>query len=134
MPGPPVEKQPGRWAVCWGWLPLVGSLCIAIGYAVIVTYVLKALVDSLTGTLMTADAAAWFSSFSAQPYSVVPYHIIVVVGTLLTLFLGAHSIEKTNKIMMPLFFLIFLVLAVRVFFLPGAAEGYRFMFTPRWRP
>ena len=77
-----------------GWLPLVGSLCIAIGYAVIVTYVLKALVDSLTGTLMTADAAAWFSSFSAQPYSVVPYHIIVVVGTLLTLFLGAHSIEK----------------------------------------
>ena len=116
-----------------GWLPLVGSLCIAIGYAVIVTYVLKALVDSLTGTLMTADAAAWFSSFSAQPYSVVPYHIIVVVGTLLTLFLGAHSIEKTNKIMMPLFFLIFLVLAVRVFFLPGAAEGYRFMFTPRWK-
>ena len=90
------------------------------------------LVDSLTGTLMTADAAAWFASFSAQPYSVVPYHIIVVVGTLLTLFLGAHSIEKTNKIMMPLFFLIFLVLAVRVFFLPGAAEGYRFMFTPRW--
>ena len=116
-----------------GWLPLAGSLCIAIGYAVIVTYVLKALVDSLTGTLMTADTAAWFASFSAQPYSVVPYHIIVVVGTLLTLFLGAHSIEKTNKIMMPLFFLIFLVLAVRVFFLPGAAEGYRFMFTPRWQ-
>lgn len=37
---------------------------------------------------MTADTAAWFASFSAQPYSVVPYHIIVVVGTLLTLFLG----------------------------------------------
>ena len=34
--------------------------------------------------------------------------------------------------MMPLFFLIFLVLAVRVALLPGAAEGYRFMFTPRW--
>ena len=58
--------------------------------------------------------------------------MIVVVGTLLTLFLGAHSIEKTNKIMMPMFFLIFLVLAVRVAFLPGSAEGYRFMFTPRW--
>lgn len=33
---------------------------------------------------------------------------------------------------MPLFFLIFLVLAVRVAFLPGAAEGYKLMFTPRW--
>ena len=115
-----------------GWLPLVGSLCIAIGYAIIVTYVLKALVDSLLGTLMTGDAAAWFADFSTRPFSVVPYHIIVVAGTLLTLFLGAHSIEKTNKVMMPVFFAIFVVLAVRVAFLPGVAEGYRFMFTPRW--
>ena len=89
-------------------------MCIAIGYAVIVTYILKALADSLLGTLMTADTAAWFGAFSGTPYSVIPYHIVVVVGTLLTLFLGAHSIEKTNKVMMPLFFLIFLVLAVRV--------------------
>ncbi len=63
-----------------GWLPLAGSLCIAIGYAVIVTYILKALVDSLLGTLMTADTAVWFASFSSQPYSVIPYHVIVVVA------------------------------------------------------
>lgn len=125
-------KGCGKAGAVLGWLPLAGSLCIAIGYAVIVTYVLKALVDSLAGTLMSADTAAWFGEFSSKPYSVVPYHIIVVAGTLLTLFLGAHSIEKTNKVMMPLFFVIFLVLAVRVAFLPGVAEGYRFMFTPRW--
>ena len=111
---------------------LLGWLCIALGYAVIVTYILKALVDSLVGTLMTADTASWFGTFSSTPYSVIPYHIIVVVGTLLTLYLGAHSIEKTNKIMMPLFFIIFLILAVRVAMLPGVSEGYRFMFTPRW--
>ena len=122
----------GRVGGVLGWLPLAGSLCIAIGYAVIVAYVCKALVDSLTGTLMAVDPAAWFATFSAQPYSVVPYHILVVAGTLFTLFLGAHSIEKTNRIMMPLFFLIFLVLAMRVAFLPGAAVGYRFMLTPRW--
>ncbi len=115
-----------------GWLPLAGSLCIAIGYAVIVSYVLKALVDSLTGTLMAAAPNVWFDAFSLTPRSVIPYHVIVVGGTLLTLFLGARSIEKSNKIMMPLFFVIFLILAVRVAMLPGAAEGYRFMFTPRW--
>ena len=125
-------KTAGKVGGILGWLPLAGSLCIAIGYAVIVTYILKALVDSLVGTLMTADAAAWFGAFSSQPYSVIPYHIIVVGGTLLTLFLGAHSIEKTNKVMMPLFFIIFVVLAVRVALLPGSAEGYKFMFTPRW--
>ncbi len=108
------SKSAGKVGGLLGWLPLAGSLCIAIGYAVIVTYVLKALVDSLLGTLLTTDTAAWFGAFSSTPYSVIPYHIVVVVGTLLTLFLGARSIEKTNKVMMPVFFVIFLILAVRV--------------------
>jgi len=115
-----------------GWLPLAGSLCIALGYAVIVAYVLKALVDSVSGSLMTVDTGEWFGAFSGTDYSVVPFHVVVVVGTLLTLLLGAKSIERSNKIMMPVFFIIFAVLAVRVAFLPDAVEGYRFMFTPRW--
>ena len=125
-------KTSGKVGGLLAWLPLAGSLCIALGYAVIVTYILKALVDSLVGTLMSADAGAWFGAFSSTPYGVIPYHVIVVVGTLLTLYLGARSIEKTNKIMMPLFFIIFLILAVRVAMLPDVSEGYRFMFTPRW--
>ena len=115
-----------------GWLPLVGSMCIALGYAVIISYVLKAFCQSVTGELMTVDTAAWFESFSGTSYSVIPFHIVVVVGTLLTLLLGAKSIEKSNKIMMPVFFVIFVVLAVRVSFLPGAMDGYRFMFTFDW--
>ncbi|MCI8842063.1 MAG: sodium-dependent transporter, partial [Oscillibacter sp.] len=126
------KKELGRAGGLLGWLPLAGSMCIAIGYAVIISYVLKAFAGSLTGELMTADTAAWFESFSLADYSVIPFHAIVVVGTLLTLLLGAKSIEKSNKVMMPLFFLIFLILAVRVAFLPGAAEGYRYMFSPRW--
>ena len=125
-------KTAGKVGGLLAWLPLAGSLCIALGYAVIVTYILKALVDSLVGTMMSADAGAWFGAFSSTPYGVIPYHVIVVVGTLLTLYLGARSIEKTNKIMMPLFFIIFLILAVRVAMLPDVSEGYRFMFTPRW--
>lgn len=127
------NKSAGKAGGLLGWLPLTGSMCIAIGYAVILTYLLKALVDSLLGTLMHVDTASWFDSFSSASFSVVPYHVIVVVGTLLTLFLGATSIEKTNKIMMPLFFIIFLILAIRVAMLPNVAEGYIFMFTPRWK-
>lgn len=115
-----------------GWLPLAGSMCIAIGYAVIISYVLKAFFQSVTGELMQVDTGAWFEGFSSADYSVVPFHVIVVVGTLLTLLLGAKSIEKSNKVMMPVFFVIFAILAFRVAFLPGAAEGYKFMFTPDW--
>ena len=125
-------RKAGKVGAAIGWLPLAGSMCIAVGYAVIVAYVLKALVGSLTGTLLQADAGAWFEGFSLTPYSVIPFHIAVVAATLLTLFLGAKSIEKTNKVMMPLFFLIFLALAVRVAFLPNVLEGYKFMLIPRW--
>lgn len=115
-----------------GWLPLAGSMCIAIGYAVIISYVLKGWTQSITGSLMTVDTNTWFDSFSLSEFSVVPYHLIIVVGTLATLLLGAESIEKTNKVIMPLFFILFVILAIRVAFLPGAVEGYKFMFTPRW--
>jgi len=115
-----------------GWLPLIGSMCIAIGYAIIISYVLKGLTKSITGSLMTVDTGIWFDSFALENYSVIPYHFIVVIGTLLTLILGADSIEKTNKIMMPLFFILFIILAIRVAFLPGVIEGYKFMFIPRW--
>lgn len=116
-----------------GWLPLVGSLGISLGYAVIIAYLLKALFESVTGSLMgVEDVSSWFQSFSLQGYSVVPYHVIVIAVTLVTLLLGAKSIEKSNKVMMPVFFIIFVGLAIWVAFLPGASAGYKMMFTPVW--
>jgi len=126
------KKELGKGGGALGWLPLLGSLCIAVGYAVIVAYVLKAFYNSITGELMHVDTATWFAGFAENHYSVVSFHEIVIIGTLLTLLLGAKSIEKSNKIMMPVFFVIFVFLAVRVSMLPGAAEGYRFMFYPQW--
>ena len=116
-----------------GILPLLGSICIAIGYAVIISYVLKSLFQSVSGSLMTVDSEAWFASFSGQNFSVIPFHAIVIILTLLTCIRGAQSIEKANKIMMPLFFVLFVILAIRVAFLPNAAAGYKFMFTPDWK-
>lgn len=122
----------GKFGKFIGWLPLMGSMCIAIGYAVIIAYVFKALFQALNGSLMSVDTSTWFESFALSEYSVVPYHFIIVIGTLLTLFFGAKSIEKTNKIMMPLFFVLFAILAIRVATLEGAFEGYKFMFTADW--
>ncbi len=124
------KESLGKIGQTLAWLPLAGSICIAIGYAVIVSYIFKGLVDSVTGILMTQEADVWFESFAFAEYSVIPYHIIIIVVTLLTLFFGVKSIEKTNSIMMPVFFVIFVVLAIRVAFLPNVIEGYKFIFTP----
>lgn len=115
-----------------GWFPLAGSLCIALGYAIIISYVLKGLMQALTGSLMRVDTNLWFDSFALKDFSVLPLHLAVLVITILTLIFGAESIEKTNKLMMPLFFILFVVMAVRIAFLPGALEGYRYIFLPDW--
>jgi len=126
------NKKLGAVGTTIGWLPLIGSLCIALGYAVIVSYVFKAFWSSITGELMKADTSTWFASFSGSEYSVIPFHIIVVLITVLTMLIGTKGIEKSNKIMMPVFFVVFIILAIRVAFLPQVDEGYKFMFTCDW--
>lgn len=111
-----------------GYIPLIGSLLIAVGYAVIVAYVLKVLVDSITGVLLTVDTATYFDSFSLKSYSVVPYHFFIIAITLISCIGGASTIEKSNKIMMPAFFVLFVLLAIRIATLPNAIEGYKYMF------
>ena len=111
-----------------GYIPLMGTFLIAIGYSVIVAYVLKGFIDSLTGEIFLKESQAWFNSFATVPHSVAFYHGFIILVTILTCFGGATSIEKTNKIMMPTFFILFLVLAIKVASLPNAIEGYKNMF------
>lgn len=114
-----------------GYIPLVGTFLIAIGYSVIVAYVLKGFVDSLTGEIFRASSDIWFEGFANRKYSVITYHIIIIIVTMLTCLEGASSIEKTNKIMMPTFFVLFLILALKVLSLPNSLQAYKDMFTYR---
>lgn len=58
------------------------------------------------------------------------WQIIGLVVALAIMAMGiGGGIEKANKIMMPLLFGLFLILGVYIAFLPGAGEGYRYIFT-----
>ena len=119
------NKNIGRFI---GYIPLIGTFLIAVGYSIIVAYVLKGFIDSLTGEIFLKSSDIWFESFANREHSVVIYHILIIIITLLTCFGGASSIEKTNKIMMPTFFILFLILAIKVATLPHALDGYKNMF------
>ncbi|MCI9105120.1 MAG: sodium-dependent transporter [Lachnospiraceae bacterium] len=134
----------GSYEYCWnrigqgkigyllGWIPLLGSLGIAIGYSVILGWVLRALGASLTGSLFTVEPGSFFTEISSA-FGNIPCHALIVVLACTLLMTGAtKGIEKVNKILMPAFFGLFVVLAVRVFFLEGSREGYRFLFIPKW--
>ena len=114
------------------WIPLLGSLGIAIGYAVILGWVLRSLGGAVTGSLMETPSEEFFHQATGS-FGSIPWHIVIVAIVCLVLLLGVtRGIEKVSKVLMPLFFVLFLALAVWVAFLPGAAEGYRFLFVPDW--
>ena len=115
-----------------GAVPLLGSLGIAIGYAVIVGWVLRYLVGSGTGSAMAGSSESYFAGITGS-FGSWPWHILVVAITVAALLCGIlKGIERISKVMMPTFFVLFLVLAVWVAFLPGASEGYRYLLVPQW--
>lgn len=130
----------GAYAYCWknkfgkyiGWLPLLGSLGIAIGYSVILGWVFRSIQGVLTNELLTNDIPAFFTNMT-QSFSNVPCHFLVLFVTCLLLFTSAtNAIEKVNKALMPAFFILFIILAIRVSLFNGAIEGYKFLFVPKW--
>lgn len=114
-----------------GWIPIIGSLGIAIGYSVVVGWIIRFALGSITGSMLgAADIGAYFGSI-AGPFGSMIWHIAAVVVTAVIMIAGVSSgIEKVNRFMMPAFFLLFLILAVRIFMLPGSSAGYEFMFRP----
>ena len=115
-----------------GCIPLFGSLGIAIGYAVIVGWVLRSLWGAISGALFEVPSDVYFQQ-AAGSFGSLPWHILVVLMTMMILSGGVlKGIEAVNKIMMPAFFLLFLFIALRVAFLDGAAEGYEYLLMPKW--
>lgn len=114
------------------WVPLMGSLGIAIGYAVIMGWVLNCLAGSLSGVLLQSDPAEFFQA-AAVDFGNPLWHTVVVVIVCLVLMFGVTAgIEKVSKVLMPLFYVLFIILAVWVATLSGAGEGYRFLLVPDW--
>ena len=116
-----------------GAVPVIGSLGIAIGYSVVVGWFLKYLFAAVTGTLTKVeDMGAYFGELAVD-FGSVGWQLLGLGLTFIIMILGvARGIEKMNKIMMPVFFLFFVILLVRVVTLPGATEGFRYMFVPQW--
>ncbi len=126
------SRGKGKLGSALAWMPLMGSLGIAIGYSIILGWVLRSCAGAASGALMQQNPSEFFAAATGS-FGSVPWHILVIVIVCAVLLGGMTSgIEKVSKIMMPLFFLLFIILAVRVAFLPGASAGYEFLFVPDW--
>ena len=135
-----------------GLIPIIGSMMLAIGYTVVMSWIFKYTFMSLSGSLYAMgqdmsqigpafDAAAPGADTIGEAIGMMLQGGIFGVGNSMWLIIGlvvamiimamgvANGIEKANKIMMPVLFGLFVILAVYIGFQPGASEGYKFLFT-----
>ena len=115
-----------------GYIPVLGALAMAIGYTVVMGWILKYMVGAFTGaTLAPSDADGFGAEFGqmASSFGNNGWQIVaLVIGMIILMFGIGQGIEKANRIMMPVFFILFAILGIYVAFQPGAIDGYRYIF------
>ena len=135
-----------------GAIPIIGAMMLAIGYTVVLGWIFKYTWMSISGGLFamgqdmsvigpTFGAAAPEAATLGEAIGMMAsngffgigngvWQLIGLVVSLIIMAMGiAGGIEKANKIMMPVLFFLFVGLAVYIAFLPGAADGYKYIFT-----
>ncbi|WP_251448945.1 sodium-dependent transporter [Vermiculatibacterium agrestimuris] len=135
-----------------GIIPIIGALMLAIGYTVVMGWIFKYAFMSISGGLFalgtdmgaiggTFDATAPEAGsigeaigmmFSGGLFGIgnTVWQIVGLVVALIIMAIGVSGgIEKANKVMMPVLFVLFVVLAIYIATLPGASDGYKFLFT-----
>ena len=118
----------------WRWLGYNGVLCAMLisGYYYIVAgWSLEYLFSSFGPLYRSGESfSAQWEAFQLSPRQAI-YTVAFVLLTHIIIARGVEKgIEKASKVMMPALFIILIIMAVRVAFMPGAAEGYRFFLNP----
>lgn len=117
-------------------VPVLCSLALAIGYSVVVGWILKYLFASVNGQLFEAQGVEELGGMfgeTASSFGNVGWHLVALIITFAIMVYGISSgIEKANKFMMPLFFIMFIGMAIYIATLPGAMDGYKYLTNPDW--
>ena len=139
------KELPGKIS---GIIPVLGSLALAIGYTVVVGWIFKYTFVSITGQLGSlgstpAELGATFDQiaatspsfgesvkaiFTGKTGNTLWLIIGLVVSIVIMIFGIGGGIEKVNKFMMPTLFVLLIGLGIYIACLPGAGEGYRYIF------
>ncbi len=123
-----------RLGEAFGWLPVLGSMGLAIGYSVVLSWIFKYTFLAISGGLaaMGTDMNVIGETFGYTALHNAQWVVITLLVTVVIMALGvAGGIERANKVMMPALFILFVALGIYIFTIPGSHEGYRFILTLR---
>ncbi len=115
-----------------GAIPVLGSLALAIGYTVVVGWIFKYAFMSFTGELfaMGQDMNIIGGTFNVVAVDNALFIIIAILVSGAIMAMGiSGGIERACKVMMPILFGLFLILAVWLATMDGAVAGYQHIFS-----
>ncbi|GGO05459.1 sodium-dependent transporter [Saccharibacillus kuerlensis] len=123
------NKKHWKW---FGLISIITAFLIMSYYSVVAGWTVHYMIQSFAGALSDSgtDYAAAFLGF-AGGYMPVFWSAVIMTITGFVIARGVSSgIEKFNKILIPGFMIILLILMVRALTLPGAMEGVEFFLRP----
>lgn len=123
-----------RWEFV-GYLGVLAGFFIMTYYSVVGGWTIGYIVKSATGMISpyndVAAAESTFSQFIQNPASMIFYHFLFMAATVFIVIRGIkNGIEKWNKLLLPMLFIILLVLIVRGVTLEGSSKGLLFYLHP----
>lgn len=115
-----------------GIIPVVGSLALAIGYTCVMAWIFKYTFMAFSGDLkaMGNNMDLIGETFSKTASGANLWIVIAIIVSFFIMILGvSKGIEKSNKIMMPTLFILFVFLAIYISTMKGSSKGYEYIFT-----
>jgi NSS family neurotransmitter:Na+ symporter len=116
----------------FGWICVLVAFIQAIGYILVMSWVVRFLVGSITGSAFDASNSAQYFDRIANTDIFLWIIISVFLGGISIIKGIEKGIEQCCKFMIPAVIVFLAALAVRVAFLPQAIEGYKYLLVPRW--
>ena len=125
----------------WGFVGLLSTIIpvvIVPYYCVIGGWVLKyfwtylrIVFGNAAAKEALADSGAFFGGFITAPFAPFGFGLLFILACALVIVLGVKDgIERSNKVMMPLLFLMAIGIALYVCCLPGAGAGLKYYLVP----
>ncbi len=120
----------------FAWMgAFVAFVATAIGffYAVIVGWSLYYFFQMLLYPLPASntDSMALWDNFQSSWWPFVMHFLAIAAGGL-AIWRGVRSIEKVNKVLIPVLILIIIAAVIRAISLPGSGDGIKYLFRVEW--
>lgn len=119
-----------------GFMGVLTGFIITSFYVVVAGWCLAYIGFMASGKLATTNASilqGTFEGFISATGAPLVYAAIFMALVVLVLAGGiGKGIERANKVLMPLLFVLLILLVIRAVTLPGAEEGLRFYLIPNW--